>query len=199
MVQPSPLKQIAEIVGVSKMTVSRALREGTSVTPVLREKIRETAQKLGYQPDSLISQAMRAVRKAQSTGYRETLAFAWPDRAAHKVHAPGVADEIFEGARRRAQDLGYRLDEFHLPEIPRTAEALSSILNARSIRGLLVGPGTAAEAGLGQVLLRALGTNLCQPGVAARAARPLSGLRPGHAPAQPSSLPAHRPRLVDGG
>ncbi len=142
----SPLKQIAEIVGVSKMTVSRALREGTPVAPALRERIRETAQKLGYQPDSLISQAMRAVRMAQSSNYRENLAFVWPDRMVHTVDSTGMAAEILEGARDRAQELGYRIDEFHLAHIPRMGDALSSILSARSIRGVIVGPGTLSSA-----------------------------------------------------
>ena len=92
----SPLSTIAELLNISKMTVSRALREGTSVTPELRAKVREAADRLGYQPDSRISQVMRAVRTAESAGYRETLAFIWAGRFA-KREDRALFDEEYEG------------------------------------------------------------------------------------------------------
>ena len=136
----SPLNRIAHLLGVSKMTVSRALREGTSVDPVLRAKIRETARQIGYQPDSRISQVMRAVRKAQPSHYRETLAFIWTHRADDQEGGTPFFDEEFEGARRRSQQLGYRLDEFRKTTDSLNGSSLSRILHSRGIRGALIAP-----------------------------------------------------------
>jgi LacI family transcriptional regulator len=136
----SPLNQFAKISGVSKMTVSRALREGTSVDPELRAKIRETARKLGYQPDSRISQVMRAVRKAQTSSYHETLAFICPHRPTEQVDGGSFFEEEFEGATRRAQKLGYRIDIVHLTNEFHAGKSLTNILNSRGIRGVLIAP-----------------------------------------------------------
>lgn len=135
----SPLNTIAELLNVSKMTVSRALREGTSVTPELRAKVREAADRLGYQPDSRISQVMRAVRSAESAGYRETLAFIWAGRST-KREDRALFDEEYEGARRRAQQLGYKLEEFRLAGESPNGSALSKILRSHGIRGVLIAP-----------------------------------------------------------
>ena len=136
----SPLNLIANLLGVSKMTVSRALREGTSVTPELRAKIRECARKLGYQPDSRISQVMRAVRKAQPSSYRETLAFVRTHRLSEREDRNSFLDQEFEGASRRAQQLGYRMDIFRMTNEAFTGNSLSHILNSRGIRGVLISP-----------------------------------------------------------
>ena len=109
------LQQIADLLGVSKMTVSRALREGTSVDPELRAKIRETAARIRYQPDSRISQLMSEIRKTRTSDYRETLAFIWTHPSTKKTK-DYFFYEGFEGARTRAESLGYKLDQFHVKE-----------------------------------------------------------------------------------
>ncbi|MEM9814405.1 MAG: LacI family DNA-binding transcriptional regulator, partial [Pseudomonadota bacterium] len=42
------MADVARLAGVSPMTVSRALRSGTSVSKTTREKIRAAADQLGY-------------------------------------------------------------------------------------------------------------------------------------------------------
>ncbi len=132
-------QESANLLGVSKMTVSRALREGTSVDPELRGKIRETAARLRYQPDSRVSQLMSELRRARPTDYRETLAFVWTHPSAKKAK-DSFFYEGFEGARLRAESLGYKLDQFHVKEEALTGRALSRILLARGIRGVLISP-----------------------------------------------------------
>lgn len=47
------IKEIAKELGVSPSTVSRALREHPSISPVTRKRVREVAEKLGYRPNIL--------------------------------------------------------------------------------------------------------------------------------------------------
>lgn len=49
--QPT-MSDVARLAGVSAMTVSRALRQGTSASDATRKKILDAAEKLGYVPDS---------------------------------------------------------------------------------------------------------------------------------------------------
>lgn len=134
----STLKLIADLLGISRMTVSRALREGTSVDPELRAKVRETAREFGYQPDTRISQVMSAIRKSQAPHYRETLAFVWTHGA--QKGGSSLFNEEFEGARHRVQQLGYKLDEFRMTEESLNGGSLSRILQSRGIRGALIAP-----------------------------------------------------------
>ena len=135
-----PLRMIAELLGISKMTVSRALKDGTPVDPEVREKVRETARRLGYQTDTRISQVMSAIRKSQAPQYRENLAFIWTHRLTANADRNTFFDEEFEGARSRAQQLGYKLDEFRMTSATLNGRTLSRILHARGIRGALIAP-----------------------------------------------------------
>jgi DNA-binding LacI/PurR family transcriptional regulator len=132
------LQQIADLLGVSKMTVSRALREGTSVASEFRAKICETAARLRYQPDSRISRLMSAVRKPRESPYRETLAFIWTHQSAKNVKS--FFDVGFEAARLRANALGFKLDEFRLKDESLTGRALSRMIHSRGLRGALIAP-----------------------------------------------------------
>lgn len=136
-----PLKIIADMLGISKMTVSRALREGTSVDPEVRQRVREAAHRMGYQPDTRISQVMSAIRRSQAPQYRENIAFLWTQRPGEgsSSSAPFL-DEEFAGARRRALELGYKVDEFHMSDPQLNGTTLSRILQTRGIRTALIGP-----------------------------------------------------------
>lgn len=57
------LQDVAQSLGVSSMTVSRALRGGANVDPHLLERIRSAAQEMGYVPDP----AARALASQKST------------------------------------------------------------------------------------------------------------------------------------
>ncbi len=138
--QRPPLRRIAEILGISKMTVSRALREGTSVDLNVRARVQETARQIGYQPDTRISQVMSAIRKSKSPQYRETLAFIWTHRRSEKEGLNSFYEEIFSGAKLQAELLGYKLDEFRITDQAMSGRALSHILHSRGIRGVLIAP-----------------------------------------------------------
>ena len=132
------LQQIADLIGVSKMTVSRALKDGTPVAEGLRVKIREAAAQLQYRPDSRISLLMSEVRRSGTSYYRETFAFIWTHQRSKETKS--YFDEGFVGARLRAEALGFKLDEFHVRDQSLTGQALSRIIHSRGIRGVLIAP-----------------------------------------------------------
>lgn len=134
------LRAIAEEAGVSRMTVSRALRRQTSVPSATGRRIRAIAQRLGYQPDPALTRLMATIRVRRRDGAREVLAYltAHDERWGWRRHRSQRL--CFEGAARRAAELGYKLEEFWANEPRMTDSRLSRILWTRGIEGVIVAP-----------------------------------------------------------
>lgn len=129
---------VAREAGVSKNTVSLALRHDPQIPESTRVRIEKIAERLGYARSPVVSQLMTELRKAHPAGYRRTLALlnANQDRDAFTKH-PTVPSYV-EGCRRRASHHGYGLDTFWLHDPALNGDRLNSILRARGIRGALV-------------------------------------------------------------
>ena len=137
---PNPtLEQIAQFVGVSKMTVSRALRGERHVKPALAERIQQAATELGYVPDPEVARLMTHLRQSRSTQTRQTLAFLWSEPSPLRTRTPW-ANSVVSGANQRAAELGYQLESFELTPGGMTPARLAEILEHRGIRGLVIAP-----------------------------------------------------------
>lgn len=126
-------RRIAEVCGVGKTTVGRVFQGTGYVAPETREKVLAAAAHLGYRPDP--SLAVLSRRRWPKGAKPQTATLAW-------IHQPkndttNRPDPEFLGALRRANELGYRLDDFHLRDYPSHA-ALTHVIFHRGIRGVLV-------------------------------------------------------------
>lgn len=132
------MSTIAGKAGVSKNTVSLALRHDPQIPASTRSRIEKIAGELGYAKNPVVSQLMSELRKAHPAGYRRTFALlnANADPQAFTRH-PTVPDYV-AGCRRRADQLGYKLDEFWLHDPELYGERLNRILRTRGIRGVIV-------------------------------------------------------------
>lgn len=138
---PGPtLNDIARELGISKMTVSRALRGGRHVAAALRETILRTAAASGYQPDPEIAKLMTHMRQRRQTAAPRTLAFIWAERSSREIEASSWSQQLVLGARDQAQRLGFELEEFHLAARGMSGRRLSGILEARGIPGFILSP-----------------------------------------------------------
>jgi LacI family transcriptional regulator len=137
MLQPT-MADVAKLAGVSKNTVSLALRGSPRVSPETRERVEKAAGGLGYRLNPTVGHLMAELRQNRSMGYQATLALinANESRTAFADH-PTIPIYV-AGCRRRAQRLGYSLDEFwlHEPDLP--VSRWQSIFRARNIRGAVV-------------------------------------------------------------
>jgi DNA-binding LacI/PurR family transcriptional regulator len=134
------LADIAQKLGISKMTVSRALCGERHVQASLREKIVQTAAELGYQPDPEIAKLMTHMRRARKPTTPRTLAFIWAEREPQEVLKSSWSQQLVLGAHRQAKRLGFQLEEFHLAARGMTGRRLSGILEARGIPGFILSP-----------------------------------------------------------
>lgn len=137
------LRQIAEKLGVSTSTVSRALHRNPLVNGATTERVQAALRKAGYQLDPVVSAGMSRIR--QRRFYRETLAWCGDNpREAMPWLAP-----FFEAVEGYGARLGYAVEYFHFSKAtPRELARLASIWRARGIRGVLLGPFRAGHAAL---------------------------------------------------
>jgi LacI family transcriptional regulator len=129
---------IAEKAGVSKNTVSLALRHDPQIPPETRKRIAKIAKTLGYTKNPVVAQLMTELRKAHPAGYRRTLALLNANQDARAFKSHPTVPAYVAGCRRRAEFHGYKLDEFWLHDPELNGDRLDRILKARGIRGALV-------------------------------------------------------------
>ncbi len=132
------LKDIASTLGCSKNTVSLALRGSPQIPPATRERVRRAAQRLGYQPNAVLSHLMAQLRTSRSNRLQAKLALvnANKDERAFQTH-PTVPTYV-AGCESRAAHLGYSFDRFWLHDPTLTAARWIRILHARGIKGIVL-------------------------------------------------------------
>ncbi|MDF7807729.1 LacI family DNA-binding transcriptional regulator [Pontiellaceae bacterium B12219] len=131
-------KDIAIALNVSHVTVSLALRNHPRISEAMRKRVQETAVDMGYNPDPMLS----ALSNYRLTGKKRPLqaALAWvnPWKEPGKLREYLEFDLYWQGAFQTANQLGFRLEEFRIAELP--PRRLNDIFKARNIRGLVLAP-----------------------------------------------------------
>lgn len=137
---PPTLREIARQAGVSHTTVSLSLRNHPSIPEATRDRVQRLADRLGYRSNLLISALMSQVRMKHPSLVPEVIGFLTGGATANdwKNHSASVG--YYEGARRRAQQLGMRVEAFWLGAGGAHAAETCRMLNARAIRGNLLAP-----------------------------------------------------------
>lgn len=132
--------ELAKAAGVSKMTVSLALRGNEKISPATRDRIRLLADKMGYRPNPLVQTLMANLRSTRPVRYHSTIAWitAFPGRDAWSRH--WVHKQYHQGAIARAAALGYKIEPFWALAPRMNGAALTRMLRARGIRGLIIAP-----------------------------------------------------------
>ena len=132
------LRDLAAQLGVSHMTVSLALRNDPRLPPATRKRVQTAARKAGYRADAVVSSLMARLRTLREKPVQATLGFltAWPTRDGWR-EASNLR-RFYVGAKRRAGQLGYALDELWLTEPGMTSARMTKILRTRGIRGLIL-------------------------------------------------------------
>ena len=136
---PNPtMSEVARAAGVSKNTVSLALRDSVRISAATRARIVGIAQQMGYRLNPTVACLMAELRQSRSPGFQATLALinGNEDRQAFTRH-PTIPHYV-AGCRLRASQLGYGLDEFWLHDPALPVKRWLSILRARGIRGVLL-------------------------------------------------------------
>jgi len=132
------LADIAKADGTHVTTVSLAMRNSPKLAAATRKRIQALARKMGYVPDPTM-QALVSYRKAIHRNVAPTVIayltnwntrWGWKETTGHP--------DFYLGAETAAKELGYKLEHFWVREPNMTYKRLNKILQARSIRGVIV-------------------------------------------------------------
>lgn len=133
------METIARRLGISKVTVSNAMRGSGRISEATRRRVLAAAEQMGYRPNPLVTALMSNLRRRRS-GRRCTLAFLnfFPGKDDWKEHPTFV--EFHRGATARAEELGYRVELHWQGEVEGNSRRLGNILYARGIPGVVIAP-----------------------------------------------------------
>lgn len=132
------IRDLAKLAGVSRTTVSLALRGSHEVSAATRKKIQALARKHDYRSHPAVNALMQQVGRGVRVHDEEVIAFircgADPDE-----RAPGPL-ELLAGARDEAHVLGYRVEVFWAGYKGANTKPLGRVLYNRGIRGVIWSP-----------------------------------------------------------
>jgi DNA-binding LacI/PurR family transcriptional regulator len=120
------LKDLAQLAGVSVMTVSKALRDEPDVSSATKQRVKLLAQQMGYVPDS----------SAQGLRTKTTKLFG--------LLIPATTNQIYArivfAIEERARELGYDILLEHTHNKPEREEVCLRHLLSRRVDGLFISP-----------------------------------------------------------
>lgn len=126
-------EDVAKRAGVHKSTVARALRDDPRIRKETRERCREVAREMGYRPDPALS--IIAANRWQTRARPSGATMAYLDFQNEKQPRRPECGSL----RECANEMGYGFEEFRYREYG-SLKALTQMLRARGIQGLILGP-----------------------------------------------------------
>ncbi len=136
------MADVARAAGVHVSTVSLGLRNSSLLPEATRKAVQEVAKRLNYRPHPDIATLMQRRRRGKKENSTSVVAFvtAHETRDGWRKFNTSFGTGLLEGARQRAADTGFRVDEFWVYEGGMNTRRFCSILEARNIHGILLAP-----------------------------------------------------------
>lgn len=159
--------ELARELGLNQATVSRALNGSPLLSTETILRIRQAAAAKGYRPDPGLSSLVAYRRSKNPPGKGQCLAWLMSKYQADNPPRRTYPEHILAGARKRAHELGYRLEAFHTdtPEMP--PHRLSKMLAYRRVAGIIFAPhsdsNTKMPVAIDDFASVAIGYTVCSP------------------------------------
>ncbi len=131
------IRDLAKLAGVSRTTVSLALRGSHEVSAATRKRIHALARKHDYRSHPAVNALMQQVGRGVRVHDEEILAYIRTGKDADETTSGPL--EILAGAREAAHTLGYRIEVFWAGYMGESSLQLARILYHRGIRGVIWG------------------------------------------------------------
>lgn len=133
---PRPtLQLIADKAGVSKMTVSRVLRNHPNCSRETSARVRAIAEELNYKKHPLVSALMADLRYKKEPQFKPIIALLHYDQPKTNPHPNSV--NMRNGVWESANMQGYDINEFYLRDEGMTTKRMMQIFETRGIRGII--------------------------------------------------------------
>ncbi len=137
---PVSHREIARVAGVSRATVSYALRNDPKISARVRNLVLKTAKRLDYRPDPLVAKLMNHLRLARPKRSLTKVALFIPGYPRSLVPTNKRLQQMIAGAKKQAVLHGFGFEDFWLEGEPRmTVARLQRILQVRGFDGIVIG------------------------------------------------------------
>lgn len=120
--------------------VSYALRRDGKIPEATRERVLAAAARLGYRPNPRVASLMAHIRRGQTPPRGERIAFVWVHTSRQQSRRSPFLRSVFRAARRRAEQMGFAVEEFWTADPGMTGRRLAEILRTRGIVGVVLSP-----------------------------------------------------------
>lgn len=138
---PAPtLRSLAKVLGLSRTTVSDALRGSPRVDPNTALRVKKAAKDAGYRRNPLAGALMSELRRSRGTAFRGVLAAVDFNEPTRPDDAARYHRELVIGAETRATELGFKVEKFSVGHAGVSVQRLDSILQSRGIHGVILLP-----------------------------------------------------------
>lgn len=134
------LRSLAKTLGLSRTTVSDALRGSPRVDPNTALRVKQAADEAGYRRNPLAGALMSELRRSRGGAFRGVIAaidFNEPNRP---HDAAPYHRELAAGLETRATDLGFKVERFYVGDTGLSVPRLDSILQSRGINAIVLLP-----------------------------------------------------------
>jgi DNA-binding LacI/PurR family transcriptional regulator len=136
--QTPSMSDIAKKAGVSKNTVSLALRNDSRLPSATRSRIQKLAARMGYSKNPVVAHLMVQLRAQRTPRSKPILALVNANLDAKAFQRHPTIPAYVEGCYKRAKELGYLLNEFWLQDPDLEGNRFNRILRSRNIPGMIV-------------------------------------------------------------
>ncbi|WP_043589607.1 LacI family DNA-binding transcriptional regulator [Geminisphaera colitermitum] len=134
------IRDLAARLGLGRSAVSMALRNHPHISEKTRRRVQAEAERLGYRPNALVTALMAQIRTRRVKRSGETIAFFSAYKTKDDWLKANPHDRTLQGARDRAEHLGFRVEPFWLGLRGGDSARIARILRARAVRGAIIGP-----------------------------------------------------------
>ena len=139
---PSTVRSLAKTLGLSRTTVSDALRGLPRVAAATVQRVRKAAREAGYQRNPLVAGLMSEMRQSRVAMFRGVLAAVEIDESQRPAYSAHFNRELVLGASTRAEEMGFKVaaPETNILLVPvPDAPAAVALLAQAQVRVLPVG------------------------------------------------------------
>jgi LacI family transcriptional regulator len=134
------LRTLARSLGLSRTTISDALRGSPRVNPATVERVRAAAEAAGYKRNPLTGTVMSLLRQSRAQKFRGVLAAIELVDEAHTAHAARYNRSVLDGVSARAAELSFKVERFEVGPAGVRLNRLDTILHTRGIQAMVILP-----------------------------------------------------------
>lgn len=138
-------QDVAKKAGVTRATVSLALKNHPSIPEKTTKRILRLVAKLGYAPDPMLSALASYRSRNRPITFHGTLAWLVNSSFGYDWRSVQQFCDYHIGAVTRAKRHGFTVETFDLHATDMSSERLAAIFRARNIKGLLLCPQPRSE------------------------------------------------------